>query len=160
MDIRKIKKLIELTHKFNISELEVSEKEQTIRISRIRIHPSHVPIPQVNIPDTQQYTVNSKDISQQIIKNSTTATNVEKTITTEHLIRSPMVGIFYITPDPNAKPFIEIGQKVNVGDTICIIEAMKMMNRIKSDKSGVIKDILLNNGQPVEFDEPIVVIEE
>ncbi|MCE1741452.1 acetyl-CoA carboxylase biotin carboxyl carrier protein, partial [Enterobacter hormaechei] len=76
-----------------------------------------------------------------------------------HVVRSPMVGTFYRTPSPDAKPFIEIGQRVNVGDTLCIVEAMKMMNQIEADKAGVVKKILVESGQPVEFDEPLVVIE-
>ena len=76
-----------------------------------------------------------------------------------HIVRSPMVGTFYRTPSPNAKAFIEVGQKVNVGDTLCIVEAMKMMNQIEADKSGTVKAILVESGQPVEFDEPLVVIE-
>ncbi|MBS6077354.1 MAG: acetyl-CoA carboxylase biotin carboxyl carrier protein [Citrobacter freundii] len=103
MDIRKIKKLIELVEESGISELEISEGD--------------------------------------------------------HIVRSPMVGTFYRTPSPDAKAFIEIGQKVNAGDTLCIVEAMKMMNQIEADKSGVVKAILVESGQPVEFDEPLVVIE-
>ena len=76
-----------------------------------------------------------------------------------HIVRSPMVGTFYRTPGPDAKAFVEVGQKVNVGDTLCIVEAMKMMNQIEADKSGTVKAILVESGQPVEFDEPLVVIE-
>jgi len=76
-----------------------------------------------------------------------------------HVVRSPMVGTFYRTPSPDAKAFVEVGQKVNAGDTLCIVEAMKMMNQIEADKSGVVKAILVENGQPVEYDEPLVVIE-
>jgi biotin carboxyl carrier protein len=76
-----------------------------------------------------------------------------------HIVRSPMVGTFYRTPSPDAKAFVEVGQKVNAGDTLCIVEAMKMMNQIEADKSGVVKAILVESGQPVEFDEPLVVIE-
>lgn len=76
-----------------------------------------------------------------------------------HIVRSPMVGTFYRTPSPDAKSFVEVGQKVNAGDPLCIVEAMKMMNQIEADKSGVVKAILVENGQPVEFDEPLVVIE-
>ncbi len=78
---------------------------------------------------------------------------------TGHTVRSPMVGTFYRTPSPDAKPYVEVGQKVNVGDTLCIVEAMKMMNQIESDKAGVVKAILIESGQPVEFDEPMVIIE-
>jgi acetyl-CoA carboxylase biotin carboxyl carrier protein len=76
-----------------------------------------------------------------------------------HIVRSPMVGTFYRTPSPDAKAFVEVGQKVNIGDTLCIVEAMKMMNQIEADKAGVVKAILVESGQPVEFDEPLVVIE-
>ena len=76
-----------------------------------------------------------------------------------HVVKSPMVGTFYRTPSPDAKAFVEVGQKVNVGDTLCIVEAMKMMNQIEADKAGVVKAILIESGQPVEFDEPLVVIE-
>ena len=76
-----------------------------------------------------------------------------------HVVRSPMVGTFYRTPSPDAKAFVEVGQKVNAGDTLCIVEAMKMMNQIEADKSGVVKAIPVENGQPVEYDEPLVVIE-
>lgn len=76
-----------------------------------------------------------------------------------HIVRSPMVGTFYRTPSPDAKAFVEVGQRVNVGDTLCIVEAMKMMNQIEADKAGVVKAILLESGQPVEFDEPLIVIE-
>ncbi|CCJ72848.1 Biotin carboxyl carrier protein of acetyl-CoA carboxylase [Cronobacter condimenti 1330] len=76
-----------------------------------------------------------------------------------HIVRSPMVGTFYRTPSPDAKAFVEVGQKVNVGDTLCIVEAMKMMNQIEADKAGTVKAILVESGQPVEFDEPLVVIE-
>jgi len=76
-----------------------------------------------------------------------------------HLVRSPMVGTFYRTPSPDAKAFVEVGQKVSAGDTLCIVEAMKMMNQIEADKSGVVKAILVESGQPVEFDEPLIIIE-
>ena len=126
MDIRKIKKLIELVEESGISELEISEGEESVRISRAA--------PAANFPMMQQ----------------TYAAPI---------VRSPMVGTFYRTPSPDAKAFIEVGQKVNVGDTLCIVEAMKMMNQIEADKSGTVKAILVESGQPVEFDEPLVVIE-
>ncbi len=154
MDIRKIKKLIELVEESGISELEISEGEESVRISRAPAAPAYPMMQQAYIPAAQQ----------QIAPVATTAPAAEQAAAVPasmsgHLVRSPMVGTFYRTPSPDAKPFIEVGQKVNVGDTLCIVEAMKMMNQIESDKAGVVKAILLDNGQPVEFDEPLVVIE-
>lgn len=149
MDIRKIKKLIELVEESGISELEISEGEESVRINRATT-PSHHPIMQ---PPSYIPTV----AVQQPAVNTTAPTVVESV--SNHVIRSPMVGTFYRTPSPEAKAFVEIGQKVSVGDTLCIIEAMKMMNLIEADKSGTIKAILVENGQPIEFDQPLVVIE-
>ncbi|XOD70340.1 MAG: acetyl-CoA carboxylase biotin carboxyl carrier protein [Sodalis sp. (in: enterobacteria)] len=144
MDIRKIKKLIELVEKSGISELEISEGEESIRINRAMANSASPMIQQAYIPAVQQ------PAAQNIV--------IPATINS-HLVRSPMVGIFYRTPSQDAKPFIEVGQKVNVGDTLCIVEAMKMMNHIESDKAGTVKAILLDNGQSVGFDEPLIVIE-
>ncbi|AEI74882.1 Biotin carboxyl carrier protein of acetyl-CoA carboxylase [Candidatus Moranella endobia PCVAL] len=142
MDLRKIKKLIELIEKSGIATLEISEGEESIRINRALMQQTY--LPQTNISAGQQ--------------SSTTPVTLSAT-TSGHLVRSPMVGIFYRTPSPDAKSFVEVGQKVDVGDTICIIEAMKIMNQIASDKKGVVKAILRENGQLVEFDEPLIVIE-
>ncbi|WP_410013314.1 acetyl-CoA carboxylase biotin carboxyl carrier protein [Sodalis sp. RH24] len=154
MDIRKIKKLIELVEESGISELEISEGEESVRISRAPAMPAYPMMQQAYIPAAQQ----------QVAPVAAAAPAAEQAAAVPaamsgHLVRSPMVGTFYRTPSPDAKPFIEVGQKVNVGDTLCIVEAMKMMNQIESDKAGVVKAILLDNGQPVEFDEPLVVIE-
>src|SRR5471030_2249073 len=154
MDIRKIKKLIEPVEESGISELEISEGEESVRISRAPAMPAYPMMQQAYIPAAQQ----------QIAPAAAAAPAAEPAAAVPaamsgHLVRSPMVGTFYRTPSPDAKPFIEVGQKVNVGDTLCIVEAMKMMNQIESDKAGVVKAILLDNGQPVEFDEPLVVIE-
>ncbi|GFN47154.1 acetyl-CoA carboxylase biotin carboxyl carrier protein [Candidatus Regiella insecticola] len=150
MDIRKIKKLIELVEESGISELEISEGEESVRINRAPTK-SHYPImqppPYISTAEGQQPAVN------------TTAPTVVEPVLNYHVIRSPMVGTFYRTPSPEAKAFVEIGTKVSVGDTLCIIEAMKMMNLIEADKSGTIKAILVENGQPIEFDQPLVVIE-
>lgn len=147
MDIRKIKKLIKLVEESGISELEISEGEESVRISRAAL--------------AQAYTVPAQK------QQSPAATIVPAAATTEaapaaisgHIVRSPMVGTFYLTPNPDAKALIEVGQKVSVGDALCIVEAMKMMNQIEADKSGFIKEILVESGQSVEFDEPLVVIE-
>ncbi|EMN4466835.1 acetyl-CoA carboxylase biotin carboxyl carrier protein [Aeromonas hydrophila] len=147
MDIRKIKKLIELVEESGIAELEISEGEESVRISR-------------NF--SGQVTAAPQMIMQQAaapVAAPAAAAPAADAIPSGHLMRSPMVGSFYRSSSPEAKPFVEVGQHVNVGDTLCIVEAMKMMNQIESDKAGVIKAILVENGQAVEFDEPLFIIE-
>lgn len=149
MDIRKIKKLIKLTHESNITKLEISEGNKIIRITRSVTQTSSITTSDLN----KKALKISQYISHKETKNDT-PTKIEK----EHIIRSPMVGIFYIAPHVNAKPFVSVGQSIESGDTLCIIEAMKIMNQIQSDISGTIKSILHENGQPVEFDEPLFII--
>lgn len=158
MDIRKIKKLIELVEESGISELEISEGEESVRISRSA--------PAASYPVMQQ--AYAAPMMQPQAPAAATAATAAPAAAAEapakaeisgHIVRSPMVGTFYRTPSPDAKAFVEVGQKVNVGDTLCIVEAMKMMNQIEADKAGVVKAILIESGQPVEFDEPLVVIE-
>ncbi|XRP05418.1 acetyl-CoA carboxylase biotin carboxyl carrier protein [Enterobacter cloacae] len=154
MDIRKIKKLIELVEESGISELEISEGEESVRISRAA--------PAASFPVMQQAyaaPVQQPALSATVAPAATEAAPAAAAEISGHIVRSPMVGTFYRTPSPDAKAFIEVGQKVNVGDTLCIVEAMKMMNQIEADKSGTVKAILVESGQPVEFDEPLVVIE-
>lgn len=154
MDIRKIKKLIELVEESGISELEISEGEESVRISRAA--------PAASFPVMQQAyaaPVQQPALSAAVAPVAAEAALAAATEISGHIVRSPMVGTFYRTPSPDAKAFIEVGQKVNVGDTLCIVEAMKMMNQIEADKSGTVKAILVESGQPVEFDEPLVVIE-
>lgn len=153
MDIRKIKKLIELVEKSGISELEISENKESVRISCATAQLVYPMIQHTYIPEVQEQSKTLASISPVAMQAVVPAT------ISGHLVRSPMVGTFYRTPTLDTKPFIEVGQKVNVGDTLCIVEAMKMMNQIESDKAGVVKAILMDNGQPVEFDEPLVVIE-
>jgi len=157
MDIRKIKKLIELVEESGIAELEISEGEESVRISR---SPANVGYPMMQqayaAPMMQPQPALAAAVA------PAAAPVMEAPAAAEisgHIVRSPMVGTFYRTPSPDAKAFVEVGQKVNAGDTLCIVEAMKMMNQIEADKSGVVKAILLESGQPVEFDEPLVVIE-
>lgn len=150
MDVRKIKKLIKIIEESGISELEISEGEESVRISRVVKQPFPPVVQQTYIPMARQ---------QSAITSITDDTAVVPVSMRGHFVRSPMVGTFYRTANPNAKPFVEVGQKVSVGDTLCIVEAMKMMNRIESDKAGVVKAILLDNGQSVEFNEPLVIIE-
>ncbi|WP_044105062.1 acetyl-CoA carboxylase biotin carboxyl carrier protein [secondary endosymbiont of Heteropsylla cubana] len=152
MDLRKIKKLIEIVEESSISELEISEGEELVRISRSM---------KQSVCSMMQntYDITSSTKKQSVITPAIEEPTEVRLSMSGHLVRSPMVGIFYRTQNPGGKPFIEVEQKVNVGDTLCIVEAMKMMNKIESDKAGVVKAILIENGQPVEFDEPLVVIE-
>lgn len=157
MDIRKIKKLIELVEESGISELEISEGEESVRISRT---PANTGFPVMQQAYAAPMYAPQPGLSQAIAPAA--APVMEAPAVAEvsgHIVRSPMVGTFYRTPTPDAKAFVEVGQKVNAGDTLCIVEAMKMMNQIEADKTGVVKAILVENGQPVEFDEPLVVIE-
>lgn len=154
MDIRKIKKLIELVEESGIAELEISEGEESVRISRgTVITPQQMaqsfmqPMAHTPPPAPQQAVLEA-------VKPEAAAPEVSG-----HKVLSPMVGTFYRSPSPEAKPFVEIGQNVKAGDTLCIIEAMKMMNQIQSDKAGVVKAILCEDGQTIEFDEALFIIE-
>jgi len=137
--------LIELVEEHDISELAISQGEESIRINR------SLPTSTVAMVPTQ-YSTNSGVISEPETKE--TSASLEG-----HIIRSPMVGTFYRTPSPDASPFVEVGQTVSIGDTLCIVEAMKMMNQIQADQSGVIKAILIENAQPVQFDQPLFIME-
>ncbi|MCF5850757.1 acetyl-CoA carboxylase biotin carboxyl carrier protein [Aeromonas veronii] len=152
MDIRKIKKLIELVEESGIAELEISEGEESVRISRNFSGQVTTAMPQMMM---QQ----AAPVAAPAAAASVAAAPAADAAPSGHLMRSPMVGSFYRSSSPDAKPFAEVGQQVNVGDTLCIVEAMKMMNQIESDKAGVIKAILVENGQAVEFDEPLFIIE-
>ncbi|GAB2932295.1 acetyl-CoA carboxylase biotin carboxyl carrier protein [Hafnia psychrotolerans] len=156
MDIRKIKKLIELVEESGISELEISEGEESVRISRAVPAPAYPMMQQAYAMPMQQQPQPGLSTA---VAPAAAPVEAAPAAITGHIVRSPMVGTFYRTPSPDAKAFVEVGQKVNAGDTLCIVEAMKMMNQIEADKSGVVKAILVENGQPVEFDEPLVVIE-
>ncbi|MEY4476225.1 MAG: acetyl-CoA carboxylase, biotin carboxyl carrier protein [Pseudomonadota bacterium] len=152
MDIRKIKKLIELVEESGISELEISEGEESVRINRAPAAPNYPMMQQPYAFAAPQQPALATAIAPIVEAAAPAAIS-------GHIVCSPMVGTFYRTPSPDAKAFIEVGQKVSAGDTLCIVEAMKMMNQIEADKSGTVKAILVENGQPVEFDEPLVVIE-
>lgn len=153
MDIRKIKKLIELVEESGIAELEISEGEESVRISR-NFSGQVTAAPQMIMQPAQV-----QQVAAPVAGAATAAAPAADAAPSGHLMRSPMVGSFYRSSSPEAKPFVEVGQHVNVGDTLCIVEAMKMMNQIESDKAGVIKAILVENGQAVEFDEPLFIIE-
>ncbi len=151
MDIRKIKKLSELVEESGIAELEISEGEESVRISR-NFSGQVTAAPQMIMPQ-------AAPVAAPVAAAPAAAPAAADAAPSGHLMRSPMVGSFYRSSSPEAKPFVEVGQHVNVGDTLCIVEAMKMMNQIESDKAGVIKAILVENGQAVEFDEPLFIIE-
>lgn len=151
MDIRKIKKLIELVEESGIAELEIAEGEESVRISR-----ATAPIAQV--APVQTVAAPAAPVAAPAPVASTPAVEAPAEVA-GHTVRSPMVGTFYGAPSPDAKPFVKVGQQVTAGDTLCIVEAMKMMNQIEADKSGVVTAILLEDGQPVEFDQPLVIIE-
>jgi acetyl-CoA carboxylase biotin carboxyl carrier protein len=155
MDIRKVKKLIELLEESGISELEIHEGEESVRISRYSQAPAApayvqpqpmTAMPHVSMPvaDVQPASSGEPAVAEAI---------------SGHSINSPMVGTFYRASSPGTKPFVEVGDNVNVGDTLCIVEAMKLLNQIESDKEGTVKAILVENGQPVEYGEPLFIIE-
>jgi acetyl-CoA carboxylase biotin carboxyl carrier protein len=150
MDIRKIKKLIELLEESGIAEIEIREGEEAVRISRYGQAPQYVAQPMVAPPAPAPATVAAP---------AATAGAQADAVPPGHTVTSPMVGTFYRSPSPGAKSFVEVGQRVSVGETLCIIEAMKMLNQIEADKSGAIVAILVENGQPVEFGQPLFVIE-
>ena len=147
MDIRKIKKLIELLEESNVEELEIKEGEESVRISRGSSNPA--PAQPLYHPAPAAAPMPAPIAE--------TAVPAEPVIT-GHQVVSPMVGTFYRSPSPGASPFFEVGQSVKAGDVICIVEAMKMMNQIEADKSGVIEAYLVDDGEPVEFDQPLLVI--
>ena len=155
MDIRKIKKLIELVEESGIAELEITEGEESVRIHRG--------------PTVSQAPINYSFAAPQFAPQAAPvaapaaapapAAEATPAAPSGHVVKSPMVGTFYRASSPTAKNFVEVGQTVNVGDTLCIIEAMKMMNQIESDKAGVVREILVDNQSPVEFDQPLFIIE-
>lgn len=156
MDIRKIKKLIELLEESNISELEIREGEESVRISRGQTSvasflPAGMPMPMPMMPPPAAP-------AQPAATAAPAAAAPEEAVPKGHQITAPMVGTFYRAPSPGSKAFVEVGQTVRQGDTLCIIEAMKMLNQIESDKDGTIVAILAENGQPVEYGQPLFVI--
>lgn len=154
MDLRKLKKLIDLVEESGIAELELTEGEEKVRISRQpaiggqfampTTYMAAPPMPMAAPPTTAPTATPTAEAAAPAIEG--------------HVVKSPMVGTFYRAPSPDAKPFVEVGTSVSVGDTLCIIEAMKLLNQIEADQSGVIKAILVENGQPVEYGEPLFII--
>lgn len=152
MDIRKVKKLIELIEESDVEELEIREGDDAVRITRRREQTEFAQM----MPAQYAAPAPAAPAPQSEASASSEAPADDKPA--GHSVRSPMVGTFYRAPSPTAKSFVEVGQTVAAGDVICIVEAMKMMNQIEADKSGTIVDILVENGQPVEFDQPLFVI--
>ena len=155
MDIRKVKKLIELLEESGIAEIEISEGEESVRISRYppgqaapMIHYAAAPAPAV-----------AQAAAPAPMPAAPLAAAPAAPSKADHTVTAPMVGTFYSAATPGAKPFVDIGSEVNVGDTLCIIEAMKMMNQIESDKAGRVTAVLVKNGEPVEFGQPLFIIE-
>lgn len=144
MDIRKVKKLIELLEESDIAELEIKEGEESVRISRLSVSTQNA-APAATVVPVASPTVSPPPMPASEPRG--------------HHIKSPMVGTYYGAASPNSDPFVVEGQEVKVGDTLCIIEAMKMMNQIESDKSGRVSKILVENGSPVEFDQIMFIIE-
>ena len=152
MDIRKVKKLIELLEASDVAEIEIKEGEEAVRISRASSQPmpasyappAPAPAPAAPAPAPAASEATAKETDQEKISGDA--------------VKSPMVGTFYRSPSPTSKPFVEVGQQVKETDVICIIEAMKMMNQIEAGKSGTVKAILVEDGEPVEFDQPLFVI--
>ncbi len=157
MDIRKVKKLIELLEESNIDEIEIKEGEESVRISRNAGAPVAA-APMQYAPPAAPVAAAAPAPAAAVPEPAAPAPEAEAAELSGHVVTSPMVGTFYRAPSPSSPNFIEVGQHVKVGDVICIVEAMKMMNQIEADKAGTVEAILVENGQPVEFDQPLVTI--
>jgi acetyl-CoA carboxylase biotin carboxyl carrier protein len=156
MDIRKIKKLIELLEESGIAEIEIKEGEEAVRISRMPAAASATQPPQA----THLATPSGVAAAAPAAGAETAAESAaQKPKPSEHVITAPMVGTFYASPSPGAKPFVEIGDEIKVGQVLCIIEAMKMMNQIEADRAGRVASVMARNGDPVEFGQPLFVVE-
>jgi acetyl-CoA carboxylase biotin carboxyl carrier protein len=154
MDLRKLKTLIDLVSESNISELEITEADGKVRI--VKADPALVAQPMQYAPAAPQQMTMPVAVAAPA---SAPAAPVAEPVETGHVVKSPMVGTFYLSSSPGAKPFIEVGTVVKEGDPICIIEAMKIMNEIEADKSGTVTKIICENGQAVEFGQPLLIIE-
>lgn len=155
MDIRKVKKLIELLEESNIDEIEIKEGEESVRISRNRggNQPQYFAAPPMM---AQAVAPAAAPVA--AAAPAAAPAESQAPATNGHVVKSPMVGTFYRAPSPSSPPFVEVGKHVKVGDVICIVEAMKMLNQIEADKAGVVEAILAQDGQPVEFDQPLITI--
>ena len=150
MDIRKVKKLIELLEESGISELEINEGEESVRISRYSTAPP---------PQQVSYAAPAAPAAAAPAAVPAESGTEEESLPSGHVVKSPMVGTFYSSSSPGAKPFVGVGDSVTEGDTVCIVEAMKILNQIEADASGTVKAILVENAQPVEYGQPLMIIE-
>ena len=151
MDIRKVKKLIELLEESGIAELEINEGEESVRISRYSTAPAPAPLsyaPAPAAPAPAAPVAAAKEESSD-----------ENSLPSGHIVKSPMVGTFYSSSSPGSKPFVNVGDSVTEGETVCIVEAMKILNQIEADVSGIVKAILVENAQPVEYGQSLMIIE-
>jgi acetyl-CoA carboxylase biotin carboxyl carrier protein len=161
MDIRKVKKLIELLEESGVAEIEIKEGEESVRISRHGSAPvtTYVQSAPAGAPAVAAAPAAPAPTPAAVAAARAAADEAENAARAENTVTAPMVGTFYASASPGAKAFVEIGSEVKVGQTLCIIEAMKMMNQIESDKSGKVAAVLVKNGDPVEFGQPLFVIE-
>ena len=156
MDIRKVKKLIEMLEESQLNEIEIKEGEESVKLVKATTVPVQEQIVTSNIAATAPQPVASNEVTS--VESDTKESTEPETISGK-TIDSPMVGTFYAAPNPGAKDFVSVGDKISEGDVLCIIEAMKMMNEVKADSSGIIKQVLIENAEPVEFGQPLFVIE-
>tara|TARA_B100000686_G_scaffold63003_1_gene67628 strand:+ start:195 stop:680 length:486 start_codon:yes stop_codon:yes gene_type:complete len=158
MDIRKIKKLIEMLEESQLSEIEITEGEESIRLSRGAPVPNTLMPPAAVVPSSAPAEVTSAYIPEPAVP--VAKPGISEPDETVGAVCSPMVGTFYASPNPDSKPYVEIGSRVSIGDTLCMIEAMKIFNHVDAEVSGIVKKILKNSGDPVEYGETLFVIEE
>ena len=156
MDIRKVKKLIEMLEESQLNEIEIKEGEESVKLVKAISVPVQEQIVTSNIAATAPQPVAMNEVTS--VESDTKESTDPETISGK-TIDSPMVGTFYAAPNPGAKDFVSVGDKISEGDVLCIIEAMKMMNEVKADSSGIIKQVLIENAEPVEFGQPLFVIE-
>ncbi len=165
MDIRKVKKLIELLEASDIDEIEIKEGEEAVRISRGSRSQGFLPVSQTptSLAMTPIYTganeIRNTDKGEPIKSENSESSPEKLKNTSSQVIKSPMVGTFYRSPAPSSPVFVDVGDSVKVGDVLCIVEAMKMMNQIETEKAGIITDIFVENGEAVEFDQPLFAVE-
>lgn len=156
VDTRTIRKIIRLLKEENIGKIKIQDTDGSIiEVSRS----SETFSPQTSITSPTQSAQSHAETIPAVMSQQAPAATITQTTQNKHTVNSPMVGTYYASPTPDAKPFVEIGQHVNIGDVLCIVEAMKMFNQIEADRTGKITDILVKNGQPVEFEQPLFIIE-
>ncbi len=158
MDLRKIKKLIELLEESELAEIEIHEGEESVRL--IRHHAQAAPPQQATMAPPQYVMPNAPAAPPPVAPTASAAEEASANLPEGEVVRSPMVGTYYAAPNPDAGPFVKVGSRVSTGDTLCLVEAMKMFNQIEAEFSGEVVAILVEDGQPVEFDEPLFVIKK